>query len=256
MEDEETAYRDDDAVDRLQEHENNKHFWISRFGKDVYEAWREMYMIDVQNHLLKTLALTPNKLIPLLSPLFSDLPPEFESFHAVSRDNLISPPLTIDLRHSGLKEGESSRYKAFVKKTIAAFRQKYHRLFPLRTQVGLTVLFQAPVASSIDLDNLARRIVPFVNEELKPPSSHLLTVNPERCEDLKLRQWYEEKLSMLKRMPKCSISHYQVVQLPRLANDTEHGFVRLLLEPGKQFDTIWSEVQNLADTWQKNIERW
>lgn len=243
----------DDAVDQLREHERNKQFWVARFGEDVYEAWREMHIRDVQNHLLKTLALTPSKLIYLLSPLFSDLPPEFDSIHDITRSNLISEPLTIDLKHSNLKQGESSLYKAFVKKTIASFREKHSRLFPLIAKVGITILFQPPASSSIDLDNLARRIVPFVNEELKPHSSLLMTVNTDRCGDPKLMDWYQEKQSALKRMPKHSITHYQVVHLPRLTDDSEHGFVRLLLEPGEHVETLWSKVENLADKWQEKV---
>jgi hypothetical protein len=246
---------DDDAVDRLQKYESNKQFWVSKFGDNVYEAWREMYTMEVQNHLLKTLALSPSSLIHLLSPLFLDLPQKFEDILEISRSNLISPPLTIDLKHSDLKQGESSQYKVFVKETMAAFRKEHSILFPLRTKVGITILFQPPASGSIDLDNLARRIVPFVNEELKPPSSLLLTVDAERGGDPKLRKWFIEKKNALKRMPKHSITHYQVVQMPRLTNDSEHGFVRLLLEPGEQIKTLWTKMEDLVDRWQEHVER-
>lgn len=248
------AMRNDDAVDELRDHENNKQFWVSRFGKDVYEAWREMYMRDVQNHILKTLSLTPSMLILLLSPLFSAMHRELDSIYEIMRGNLISEPFAINLKHSNLQQGESSVYKAFVKKTMASFRKKNSRLFPLIAQVGITILFQPPAFGSIDLDNLARRIVPFVNEELKPPSNRLINVDINRCRDPKLRQWFEEKRRVLKRMPKHSITHYQILQLPRLTNDSEHGFVRLLLEPGEHVETLWSKVQTLADKWQEHVD--
>lgn len=246
---------DNDAIGRLREHESNKLFWIRKYGKNVYEAWHEMYMMEVQNHLLKTLALSPSSLIHLLSPLFLDLPEKYEDILSISRSNIIGPPVTIDLKHSDLKQGESSQYKAFVKETIAAFKKEHNILFPLRTKVGITILFQPPAARSIDLDNLARRIVPFVNDELKPPSSLLLTVDAERGGDPKLRKWFIEKKNALKRMPKHSITHYQVVQMPRLTKDSEHGFVRLLLEPGEQIKTLWAKMEDLIDRWQAHVER-
>jgi hypothetical protein len=252
VEDDDTIHNND-AVDQLRDHENNKQFWVSRFGEDVYEAWREMYLRDVQNHILKTLSLTPSMLILLLSPLFSDVPPEFDSIYEIMRGNLISEPFAINLKHSNLKQGESSVYKAFVKKTMASFRKKNSRLFPLIAPVGITILFQPPAFGSIDLDNLARRIVPFVNEELKPPSDRLMNVDISRCRDPKLRQWFEEKRKVLKRMPKHSITHYQIFQLPRLTNDSENGFVRLLLELGEHAETLWSRIETLADKWQEHV---
>jgi len=252
--DDEDLYNDD-AIERLREHESKKLFWVSKYGNNVYEAWHELYMMEVQNHLLKTLALSPSSLIHLLSPLFLDLSQKIEDILEISRSNLISPPLTIDLKHSDLKQGESSQYKAFVKETMVAFRKKHSILFPLRTKVGITILFQPPAAGSIDLDNLARRIVPFVNDELKPPSSLLLTVDAERGGDPKLRKWYIEKQNALKRMPKHSITHYQVIQMPRLANDSDQGFVRLLLEPGERMKTLWTRMEDLVDRWQEHFER-
>jgi hypothetical protein len=196
--------------------------------------------------------LTPDILISLLSPIFSDVPQEFDSIYKITRGNLISEAFAIDLKHSNFKQGESSMYKAFVKKTMASFRKKNSRLFPLIAQVGITILFQPPAFGSIDLDNLARRIVPFVNEELKPPSNRLMNVNIDRCRDPKLRQWFEEKRRGLKRMPKHTITYYQVIQLLRLTNDSEHGFVRLLLEPGEHAETLWSKVETLANKWQEH----
>lgn len=246
---------DDDALDDLREHEKNKTFWVAKFGEDTYEAFREMLLMRAQSHLLKTLALSPSELLYLLSPLFSDLPTELSGIHAVSRDNLISPPLTIDLRNSDLKEGESSIFKQFVRQAIRGFRQRFERLFPLRTQVGVTILFQPPATGSIDLDNLARRIIPFVNEELQPPSNLLFMVDVSKVSGTPLKNWFIERRRYLKRMPKHSVTHYQVVQLPRLTNDDEHGFVRLLLESGGHFSTLWHEVEDLVNKWQEAVKR-
>jgi hypothetical protein len=115
---------------------------------------------------------------------------------------------------------------------MAVFKEDHGVLFPLKTQAGITILFQPPECGSIDLDNLARRIVPFVNEE-----------------------WYQERQMAMKRMPKHSITHYQVIQLPRLSGDSEHGFVRLILESGEGFETLWRKIDTLADRWEKKVTR-
>lgn len=166
----------------------------------------------------------------------------------------MSAPLTIDLRHSNLKPGESSVYKHFVKDTIEQFRQKHTRLFPLKTQVGITILFQPPASGSIDLDNLARRIVPFVNEELEPPSYNLRHVDISKISDASRLAWYLAKQDALKRFPKHSITHYEVIQLPRLTTDGDDGFVRLILEPGNFFESHWSRIEGLIDSWKDSQE--
>lgn len=246
----------DTPMDRLLEHEREKSFWISRFGEEVYESWRQMYLMDLQQHMLKTLALTPDRLVHLMTPLFSDTSVDLRTdIQAELRKLLISSPLTIDLRHSDLKEGESSEYKQFVRQAIASFRQRYKRLFPLRAQVGVTVLFQPPAVGNIDLDNLARRIVPFVNDELKPPSCFALSIDAASMGPADRKQWYEEKLASVKRMPKFSITHYQVVLLPRLKGDDKHGFVRLILEPGEPFGGLWGKTEEIVERWQESAER-
>ena len=244
-----------DAYERLKEHESRKQFWVSHFGEASYKAIREMHIRDLQDEILKILTLTTDKLISLLSPLFSRRASIFDKLNAAVRDMLISEPFTINLNHSNLRPGESSRYRAFVKETMAVFKEDHGVLFPLKTQAGITILFQPPECGSIDLDNLARRIVPFVNEELKPPSNLIMTFNAEQLPDPELRKWYQERQMAMKRMPKHSITHYQVIQLPRLSGDSEHGFVRLILESGEGFETLWRKIDTLADRWEKKVTR-
>ena len=165
---------------------------------------------------------------------------------------LISSQLSIDLHHSDLKEGGSSIYKLIVKKAMAEFKERFKRLFPWRVQTGVTILYQPPAKGGIDLDNLARRVIPFVNEEIRPPSSHLLTVDVDRVTDTHLKQWYLAKQQALKRMPKYSVTHYQVIRLPRLTNDNRHGFVRLLLEPG-DYSTCWGKISDLLKKWEDAV---
>lgn len=243
----------DSALDNLREHERDKELWVAKFGHDIYEASRQMLLADVQNDLIESLALSPSDLLHLLAPSFLDLPLPSEDIYAVSRDNLLSPPLAIDLHHSDLEEGQSAVFKELVKQAITGFRKRLPLLFPLQVQVGVTILFQPPRDGGIDLDNLARRIIHFVNQELQPPSNLLLNFDLSKIGDNKMKSWFVEKRQHLKRMPKYSVRHYQVVQLSRLTNDLEHGFVRLKLEPGRHFSTLWTKIEGLADKWQEVV---
>jgi hypothetical protein len=61
------ASLDDDPIDRLRELEREKNDWVTRFGQDVYDAWHELLMIDVQGHFLRTLAISPSQFVELLA---------------------------------------------------------------------------------------------------------------------------------------------------------------------------------------------
>jgi len=245
----------DDAWDRVRKLEKERAAWVSHFGKDVYDVWHQMLLGEAQVQLLKTLSLSPDGLIELLKPSFGDNGDHFRDLDAVMREMMISHRFSISLKHSNLRRGESSVFKKLAREAIRGFRKTFKRLFPLHAQVGVTIFFRPPAAGGIDLDNLARRIIPFVNEELRPPSNLIFTIDTSKISDPRIKVPLEKNQERLRRMPRPSVTHYQVVQLPRLVQDDENGFVRLLLEPGQPFDTLWNRVEGLANKWQELAER-
>ena len=245
----------DDAIDQLRDYDKNKTSWVARFGEETYEVMREIQLMGMQDHILRRLALSPSRLLYLLSPLFLDNPEQLDRIHADLRNVLISPPLAVDLGHHDLKKGDSKIFKQIVKQAIAGFKERFENLFPLRVQLGVTILFQPPAIGGIDLDNLARRIIPFVDEELQPPSDLLFTIDVSKVGDSFPERQLVAMRQSLKRMSRHSVTHFQIVQLPRLTNDYEHGFVRLLFEPGENFSSLWSKLEGMADKWQEAVEQ-
>ena len=153
-----------------------------------------------------------------------------------------------------MEEGESKKFKQLVREVIKDFAGRFPHLIPLVTQVGLTILYQPPSNGlGIDLDNLARRIVPFFKDIMRPPSNHLFTVDLERIPRSDIAVSLAKARASLKGMPKHSVTHYQVVQLPRLEGDSEHGFVRLCLEPGDSPVTLWAKIEGYVDAWEEKL---
>jgi len=247
-------FHDDDAIDRFRELEKKKTSWIAKFGEETYKVIREMQLIDVQNHLLRRLALSFSQLFYLLSPLFSEIPEKTDRIYSEMRNFLISPPLAVDLSHHDLKEGQSKIFKQIVEYAIEGFKKRSRYLFPLRVQLAVTILFQPPATHGIDLDNLARKIIPFVNDQLQPLSNLLFTIDVHKVDDSFISRQLAAMRQTLSRMPKQSVTHFQIVQLPRLPSDCKHGFVRLLFEPGENSSTLWSKLEGMADEWQKAVE--
>ena len=91
--------------------------------------------------------------------------------------------------------------------------------------MGVIVLYVPPRIQSIDLDNLARYVVPFVNEIVQPPTS------------------FTGK--------KVSIRRYQFIELPRLDSDADSGYVRLIFD-NPFLGNIWSKVENVIEKWAKD----
>ena len=253
----ENGSRQDDysAIESLRTLERDKHTWVARFGEQTYKIMHTMKMREAQNQLLRALSMTPDKLICLLSPLFAGRNAQcFEDLHATTRQLMISPPFAIDLAHHNLKEaGDSTRYREMVRKMIRGFGERFNYFLPLRVPVGISILYQPPASGGIDLDNLARKIVPFVNEELKPPSNHLFDIDASKIGSGEHRRWFEQKRAVIKGMPKYSIVGYQVIQLPRLTTDGKHGFVRLILETGELFESLWSRTTRMIDKWTESL---
>lgn len=75
-------------------------------------------------------------------------------------------PLTLPTQ-----EGDTEIFKERVRQTMDEFSKQFPLLKPLLTNLSLTILYVPPKNQDIDLDNLARYIVPLVNEAIKPPTS-------------------------------------------------------------------------------------
>ncbi|AKG35809.1 hypothetical protein VK70_15520 [Paenibacillus durus ATCC 35681] len=82
------------------------------------------------------------------------------------------------------------------------------------------------------MDNLARHIVPMVNEALKPPTGN----------------WFDET-ACPKGYPKHSIIQYQIIKLPRSEHDPENGVARLVLGEYEKYNNLWREMDRLINTW-------
>ena len=138
------------------------------------------------------------------------------------RNMMISPPLALDLKHTPIKKWPKNIFKNNVKAVLENFTKQFPILSPLKTPLGVIVLYVPPKTQSIDLDNLARYIIPFVNETIQPPISFVNNTN--------------------------SITRYQFVELPRFDSDSKAGYVRLIFD-NPFLGSIWNKVDNVIDKW-------
>lgn len=142
------------------------------------------------------------------------------------------------LKTEGLptRSGETQQFKDTIREMIQQFRYKYPALFPLLINLNLTILYVPPRVQEVDLDNLARYIVPFINEALKPPSGHWFT-------------GYQHP----NRFPQHTIIQYHIIKIPRSNKDPENGAIRLIFGEYSPYNDCWSENDDVIDRWSEAV---
>lgn len=119
---------------------------------------------------------------------------------------------------------------------------------PLLTTVGITVVYIPPLSGqTIDLDNLAMRIIPHVREELRPPATFLHAI--QNFKPAAIDKDLAERLARLHRVEKVQITRYQVFEIPRLPEDSPEGNIRLIIHGRNELSDPWCECRAAVDAW-------
>ena len=113
--------------------------------------------------------------------------------------------------------------------------------------ISVIITFLPPKRNVVDLDNLARYIVPFVNEILEPPATFKLTYDRKYLNEL-----LKNEVEIAQRFPPNSIASYQLIHIPRQDKDPENGEIKFVITDGLYPTTnIWRTVDDLIDKWER-----
>lgn len=252
-----------DPIEELRSFERNKNSFINIYGEKVYNIQRNFFLKLAQLNYLKASEFKINHLISLFSPNIHKNTSKYKKdrlhdflgiMEKQYRNLLFSPPFSIDLSSTPTRSGEDEVFKSHITKVLDDFKRKYPILFPLRNLLSVTILFVPPKRSDIDLDNLASYIIPIINEKVQPPSSFLELIDSCDNEDLGMRKFINNKRNIMPNIPKFGITNYQVIKLPRLEDDPENGYVRLIFEDGSKCKNLLSNINIIIDKWEENID--
>jgi hypothetical protein len=231
---------------------------VGAVGTRMYKAMMDMAVFYAQRRILRTAIVRPS----IWATLLSSWPENgrdaasmelTESILSQQRGLVVSSPFAISLGHAPIRDGETTAFKIAVRKVLEDFKRKYPLLFPLRVPLGVTVLYVPPRTQGIDLDNLARYVVPFVAEIIQPPSMLPTWQDVERIPDSRLREGLQKRLEYHVHAPRYSITHYQAVGLPRLGGDPDEGWVRLAFEDGMATESIYEQTNGLIAVWEDSV---
>jgi hypothetical protein len=190
------------------------------------------YLREVQSAFMRADNINPHDLVVMYHTFESRKRDILDTILDHHRKLIMSAPFS-PLRSTGLptKKGESEQFKETIRAMVNKYKQRYPILVPLLINMKLTILYVPPKEQEIDLDNLARHIVPMVNEALKPPTGI----------------WFDVD-ARPKGHPKHSIIQYQIIKLPRSELDPENGVARLVLGEYEPYNNLWRDIDRLIHT--------
>ncbi len=152
----------------------------------------------------------------------------FEELQATRRNLLLSDPFTLPLPALPRAAGESEDFARLIADRLEEFRSRWPLFSSLLVPVTLTFLVVPPEQGK-DLDNIALTALPIAHKILRPHiAPHLLAPS---YRDGDREPWREEALARLRSVNARSVRAYQVIELPRSAQDPPEGTLRLALGP-------------------------
>lgn len=169
---------------------------------------------------------------------------------------LTSPDISLELAKLPRVSGESDIFRREVCAALRKLTSSNAEVFPLRAKLGIVLIVTPPRMHNgdpgIDLDNLARRVVPLLHEILQPPGRRSLPDPSEVTEHL--RPYLEAQSKPGRHLPKYHITRYEVIVLPRQSHDDPSGSVRLSLCDGQGGQTFASFVRSIVHEWEDASE--
>jgi hypothetical protein len=253
-------HEDDDGLEQLVEFQREKANFVRVFGSDTYEAQLEMlrrYM--QQEHLRRTDqficrgVLSAFQGTPRTKGGAQDI--ALAQLAAVTRNMSLGAPFVLDLHHAPHRKGDSEQFEVTLRQALNDFKAKRPYLFPLTSQLCVTLLIVPPVAGGKDLDNLARLVLPALHEIWAPPSHVARTMNVAKIKDQTIRSYWEKLQQELPKEPKHSITEYRAFELPRLPGDAPEGFVRLAVGEGQRSVRFREEIDDALEEWCRSVSR-
>lgn len=253
------------AVDELRNWERIRDYVAETYGQQTYEHHRRFFLARFQRACL---AATERVLHSILLDILSGDRPEptkeielggvrFPAIDlvAVNRSLLFSRGISLQLAPLPRTHGESASFRMAVRDALSELRDSMPRMFPLLSELAVVLLLVPPESTTgdlgIDLDNLARKIIPQVHEILEPPARTPIP-DPNTISDPRLRAFFEQEAKIARRLPKHHVTRYEVIAVPRAMADPPSGYVRLALCDGALGGTFAELVRDRINNWKES----
>jgi hypothetical protein len=242
----------DDHYDDLSELERDKDWFDQKFGPTYYQVQKHYLQRRIQEQYLKRNNASLSDLLSLFRVFFKRTKKyEFDK-DFIRIDDLISRLISVstnlmELGGAPVREGDTKIFKENLQQKLTAFKSKYKILFPLLQPISVTVLYTPPKGNVIDLDNLARNIIPLLADIFEPPTSLHLTYDTKFLNEL-----LKIETQIVQKFPKNGISNYQLIHRPRTKDSLQEGIINFYITDGVFSDNnVWKTIDKFIDSWTK-----
>ena len=227
---------------------NDEKWMVKNDMLDSFNLTKQFLRQRVQESYLKSNSINFENLFNIFQSSFkkNKILLENESLQRIWETMEKISPLAfnaIPLGGAPIASGQKKIFKQTIEEKLDEFKSKHKILFPLVHPIGIILFYTPPIRNSLDLDNLAKMIMPKLIESFNPPPSiHSSLEYLEKFPEL-------YKLSKSKqKLPKTAITNYQVVNRTRRQNSPEAGEIDLFITDGMQsFYNLWSQIDSLTD---------
>ena len=238
----------DSDYDSYRDLSNDKEWMLKSGMEESYTLSEQLQLQSLQESYLKSHEINFKDLLYLFQssfqknknytqdPVFQNLWKSMEKLTTLSFN-------TIPLGGAPIASGESEIFKNNLAIKLSEFKSKHKILFPLIYPIGITVFYTPPIRNALDLDNLARLIIPMLIETFNPPSTMETSQKViDILSELKKTRKSSQKL------PKNSITNYQIVNRPRKGDSPEAGEIDLFISDGMGFyNNLWNQIDYVTE---------
>jgi len=248
LEDNRNVYND------LRDLRENKDYYVGKFGESFFDLQEHFYVREIQERYLKINDFNIRYLVSIFQSKFSfnkkySEDARFQNLWDSSRNLIFLASDFLELGKAPAQEGDTVIFKDNLQKGLKEFKNKHKILFPLLQPISLLITFLPPRRNVVDLDNLARYIVPFVNEIFNPPASLSLTYDRRYLNNL-----LKQEVKLMQKFPPNSISSYQLIHIPRKDNDPVNGEIKFVITNGLNiFRNVWNIVDETIEKWERIV---
>lgn len=237
-------YSYDSYIDLMEDRD-----WMIQNGMEgSFILQKEMQLQQLQESYLKSNEINYKDLLRIFQSSFQKnkgylKDPMFQKLWKAMEDFTLISFNKIPLGGTPIASGEKKSFKENLLLKLKEFKSKHKILFPLVYPIGITVFYSPPIRNALDLDNLARLIIPTIVELFNPPP---IMESSKKAKEIFPELKNSKKTSQ--RLPKNAITNYQIINKPRKEDTPESGSIDLFITDGMDFHfNLWNQIDSINE---------
>ncbi|NOQ72148.1 MAG: hypothetical protein GQ574_09110 [Crocinitomix sp.] len=230
-----------DPYNDLEEFEEYKDTYQGELQMQIYDLQKNNIIRDIQAQILKRSILSINNILLLFDSLYDKSFP----FQDLGLDKNLIWMTTNHFEMGGgpILRNSKIEFKKTLHSKIKAIKNRLKILFPLLQPISVIVIYTPSAYNALDLDNLAKYILPKTIELLDPPYSYKEGFSRGDIHEKFIRNSNSENLNLTSP----GLKSYQIIRLERTSDTPEEGKIQFILNDGFEgyYTNIWRRIEQV-----------